>query len=188
MRMGNKRTSGVIRALDRLEEWIIPVAFTVMIVLLALQVGARYVFSFSFSWAEQLARIAFVWLAFGGISLAARRQLHLRVSALSDALPETARRLLRLVTDLLTVAFAAYVAYQIWIIMVVQMQRRQVFPAIPWLPTWVMYLAGGLGMAGLALRTLGGALASWNAKAEPSNVEPSHEAAVADLPGERVQS
>lgn len=44
--------------------------------------------------------------------------------------------------------------YKIGNMMLVVIQRRQVFSSMPWMPVWVMYLAGCLGMAGLSIRVI----------------------------------
>lgn len=45
-------------------------------------------------------------------------------------------------------------AYKIFGVMMVVVNRGQLFATVPWIPVWVMYLAGVLGMIGLSLRVI----------------------------------
>ena len=49
---------------------------------------------------------------------------------------------------------AAYLCYRIFNMMLLCIAQKQVFSAAKFLPVWVMYLAGVLGMGGTAIRTL----------------------------------
>lgn len=59
--------------------------FLVMTVIIALNVVTRFVFNFTLSWGEQLARLLLVWTSFAGISWAGKINAHMRVTALSLA-------------------------------------------------------------------------------------------------------
>lgn len=66
---------------NKIEMAIIVVLFSCMTLITFGSVVSRYCFSFTFSWAEQLTRVMFVWITFAGISLAGLRGAHMRVSA-----------------------------------------------------------------------------------------------------------
>ncbi len=51
---------GIMRHLGRWEEYLLFIVMMAMLIILGAQVICRYFFSFSFSWAEQGARIGFV--------------------------------------------------------------------------------------------------------------------------------
>ena len=72
------------------EEYIIIILFSSMIIILASQVFTRYILSFTLPWAEQLTRVMFVWITFAGISLAVSKRMHLRVTAITMIIPEMA--------------------------------------------------------------------------------------------------
>lgn len=139
--------------LDRIEEYIIALFMTIMVSVLAVQVFTRYVLSFSFPWAEQLTRILFVWITQAGVSLAAKHGMHLRVGAITAFVPEKAGKIINTIADVFTIGFSLYIAGLIWNIIKLQRSYGQVFPSMTWLPVWTMYLAGFLGMIGLACRT-----------------------------------
>jgi TRAP-type C4-dicarboxylate transport system permease small subunit len=139
--------------LDHLEENIIALFMTIMVSVLTVQVFARYVLSYGFSWAEQLTRILFVWITLAGVSLAAKRNMHLKVEAITNLVPERIAKIISIAADVFTIVFSLYIAGLISKIVLMQLSFGQVFPSMTWLPVWTMYLAGVFGMIGMAYRT-----------------------------------
>ena len=139
--------------LDRWEEYVLFVFMIFMLVVLSVQIFCRYFLAFSFSWAEQGARIGFVWLTMTGISLAAKRGLHLKIDLLAQVLPLSFAKKISIFSDIFTMLFGLYMGWLILQIVMLQLRFNQVFSGIPWLPTWTMYIAGVIGMFGLSART-----------------------------------
>lgn len=139
---------------DKIEIAIIVVLFTAMVAISGFTVISRYCFSFTFSWAEQITRIMFVWLTFAGISWAGLHGLHMRVAVLANLVGTRGGRALLFLGDVITILFSIYMSYKIYGVMMVVYARKQMFSAIPWMPVWIMYLAGVVGLAGLALRII----------------------------------
>jgi len=65
----------------------------VIVVLLFAGVVSRYVFGNPIIWVDEVASIAFIWLAMVGATLAVHRNEHLRLSLVVDRLPPRAREL-----------------------------------------------------------------------------------------------
>jgi len=141
-----------IYLLDHLEEYIIIALFTAILLILGSGVITRYIFSYTPSWAEQLARIFFVWVSFAGISLAARHGMHLRVTAINLILPKRIGKLVLLVGDLIASVVAFTIGYRILLLTISIYHRGQTFAAMTSVPVWVMYVAGALGMIGMGVR------------------------------------
>lgn len=146
------KKNGFLYYLDKWEEILLALFMTFMLITLTLQVFCRYVLSFSFSWAEQASRIGFVWLTMVGISLAAKKNMHLKIDALAQFVPKSAK-FLNFITGATTILFGIGMGYLILKTVIMQIQLKQFFSAIPWLPAWTMYIAGVIGMFGLAFRT-----------------------------------
>ncbi|MBU2514665.1 TRAP transporter small permease [bacterium] len=144
----------MLKILDRWEEYALFGFMISMLAVLLVQVFCRYVLSFSFSWAEQAARIGFVWLTMIGISIAAKKGLHLKVDMLNQILPRPAGRIVSWFSNLATILFGFIMCWLILKTVLMQIRLNQVFSSIPWLPTWTMYIAGTVGMLGLSLRTI----------------------------------
>lgn len=64
-----------------------------IVLLLAVGVVARYVFGSPLFWADELASMAFLWIAMLGAALAVDRNEHLRLNLVVDRLPPGAREL-----------------------------------------------------------------------------------------------
>ena len=87
-----------------------PIAMTVIFYLIMLlvfgQVVLRFGFETGFSWAEELARFAFVWLMYFAFSYATRCQRHIRVSFFAQMLGERFNKILMIFCDFLFLGFA----------------------------------------------------------------------------------
>lgn len=91
---------------------VLAAAFTLALVILVLaNVVARYAFSTGLDWADELTRLAFMWVVFLGAFVALRRGAHLSLTALVDRLPLRARSIVLLVGELLAAAFLGYLVY-----------------------------------------------------------------------------
>jgi TRAP-type C4-dicarboxylate transport system permease small subunit len=74
------------------------------------QVVARYVFSASFTWAEEVSVVILLWAAWAGACLALKQGAHLKVRILEDRLTEKNRLILRLVLVCLIIPFLVMIA------------------------------------------------------------------------------
>lgn len=139
---------------DNIERSIIIVLFILMTIILFTNVVTRYIFHFTFSWAEQAARFMFVWMTFAGVSLAGMTKSHLQVTVVNMVLGEKRAQYVFWFGDIVVVIFSLFLSYKISTVMMRVMATGQVFPAIPWLPAWPLYLSGVLGMFGFAARII----------------------------------
>ena len=139
---------------DNLEVMTIIFFFSWMVIISSFTVISRYFFSFTFSWAEQLSRIFFVIVTFAGISLAAKKGSHLKVTVLTGIFPGMPAQILIIFGDLVSVVFGFLIAYQIFLLALLQMEMGQTFAAIPGLPMWVMYLPGSIFLVLFSFRII----------------------------------
>ena len=160
-----------LKILDKWEEYVLFIFMMAMLGILLVQVFCRYVLSFSFSWAEQAARIGFVWLTMVGISLAAKKGLHLKVDMLNQILPRPLAKVVTIFSDVATVLFGFAMGWLIFRTVLMQVRLNQVFSSIPWLPTWTMYAAGTVGMVGLSVRTVQRVLGEARLKKQEEGVQ-----------------
>lgn len=98
----------IFTILNEFENYIGAALLLVMLVLLTLQVITRYVFKFSFTWTEELSTIMFVWLVYLGCSSAVLKGQHLRIDLLLEALKGKAKKAAYILTDVITMAFCAW--------------------------------------------------------------------------------
>lgn len=79
--------------LDRLVGGAIIAAMAAMVVVVSLQVLLRYVFNTSLDWAEDVARLLFVWSIFLAIPLGVKQGSHIAIELLTLHLTPAARQL-----------------------------------------------------------------------------------------------
>ena len=97
---------------DHLEEIILLPAFTVSTVLIFIQVIMRYVFHHSLAWSEELVRYMYVWETWIGVSYAAHRGSHLRITMIRDKLPPKAKQAVEILVMIIWIGFAVFVFSQ----------------------------------------------------------------------------
>ncbi len=91
-------------------ESLIIVMFSLsMTVIVFAQVVMRYVFNSAFPWAEELSRYLFIWIIYLGISYSCRTRRHVRVMFALKRMPETMRRIVIILGDVLFVCYCAIV-------------------------------------------------------------------------------
>jgi len=98
--------------IDNAEEILAGSMLMATVVLLFMQVVLRYFFGKSIAWTEEMSRYTFMWMVYIAASLAAKQDTHIRVTAQLSILPESLRRYVLLVADLLWLAFNAVVIWE----------------------------------------------------------------------------
>lgn len=81
------------RFLDAFEDAAVFLLFGVAVILYFSQVVSRYLFGFTFPWAEELIVTLVVWACFIGASLAVRHKAHISVDLLVRKLPAAPHRI-----------------------------------------------------------------------------------------------
>lgn len=81
----------LIAAFDVAAGWSLVGLLIVMVAVVALQVLLRYVFNSSLDWADELARLCFVWSIFIAIPLGLKGGAHIGIEMLVARLPESLR-------------------------------------------------------------------------------------------------
>ncbi|MCI8312293.1 MAG: TRAP transporter small permease [Lachnospiraceae bacterium] len=122
--------------LDRVEEIVAAVCLSVMTVLAFANVVARYVFSASFSFSEEITTYLFVLLSLLGTAIAARRRAHLGLTILTDLVSPKVRRILHIIGYLFAVAFTGAIFYYGILMVISQRQLGQVTANMQW-PEWI---------------------------------------------------
>jgi TRAP-type C4-dicarboxylate transport system permease small subunit len=88
-----------------------------MTVVVCAQVLLRYGFAGSFDWAEETARLCFVWLIFLAMPLAVKRGIHVSVEIFTNLLPVGTRKGLQRLTSILSAVLMAIVVYYSFIVL-----------------------------------------------------------------------
>ena len=125
-----------MRILDRIEEIVAAVCLSVMTILAFANVVARYVFSASFSFSEEITTYLFVLLSLLGTAIAARRRAHLGLTILTDVVNPGVRKILHIIGYVFAVAFTGAIFYYGIQMVLSQRQLHQVTANMQW-PEWI---------------------------------------------------
>ena len=139
--------------LSRIEEVLCVIALVIMTVLTFANVIARYVFSASFSFSEEITTYLFVLLSLLGSAVAARRKAHLGFTALIDIVPENVRRIFHAISFLLATLFSSALFVFGMKMVYSQMSRGQVTAGMQW-PEWIFGAFVSLGALFITLEFL----------------------------------
>lgn len=102
----------VTSRLERVTSWVTIVAVGVMTVMVAAEVFSRYVLASSIIFANELARLMFVWTIFLGLPLALMRGRHVGMTLMLVLLPPSASREVKRLGILCAAVLMATVLYQ----------------------------------------------------------------------------
>jgi C4-dicarboxylate transporter, DctQ subunit len=104
----------VLSWLERLEEGFIAFLLAGMTVLTFVQVIARYVFNYSYTWALELITLLFAWMIFIGIPYGVRIGSHIGVDALVRNLGARAARVTGAIAAALCLAYSVILLIASW--------------------------------------------------------------------------
>jgi TRAP-type C4-dicarboxylate transport system permease small subunit len=82
-----------------------------MVVIIFAQVLARYAFSNSLSWSEEIGRYLFVWMTFIGSAIAVRNRLHVSLDMFVSHLPRQLQKICLLISYVSMAVFTAVLIY-----------------------------------------------------------------------------
>jgi TRAP-type C4-dicarboxylate transport system permease small subunit len=100
-----------VKFLDRIEEIIGGVSLGVMVTIAFVNVLTRYLFKYSMAFTEELTLYLFVWATLMGASIAFREGSNIAVSFLYDRFGLKGRRMLDVLSAVLSVVFFTTLAY-----------------------------------------------------------------------------
>jgi TRAP-type C4-dicarboxylate transport system permease small subunit len=120
----------VLRRLDRWLDQALYHASAIMLLVIAAAViytvVARYFFSASPIWSEEVPRVFFLWLCYLGVAVATRRGHNLRVTVIVDRFPPRLRALTDVIMDVLVIVMLVVLLYFNWRIVVFASGTRMV--------------------------------------------------------------
>ena len=106
----DNRTSGIVSLLallNRLALWAAGIGLVAMTAFVAWQVFCRYILNDSPSWTEPGAVMLMSWFIFLGAAVGVRENYHLGFDVLLYVLPKSGKRVLRMISDVVILAFGA---------------------------------------------------------------------------------
>lgn len=168
--------NGVLALYFRFIEGFAGVTLGVILVVMVVQVVARYVFSASLIWAEELCRHILIWQTFLLLGVAYRRGEFVAFEILPVMLKPKVRLVLKTVTAVPILVFLVLIAVYGW--RYAEVVQRQTIPALDFIWSsltghnlnvsvrWV-YIAVPVGSALLGLHVLADLVESWQRLRHP---------------------
>ncbi len=103
---------GVLRKIDQDgERWLLLILYAMIVATIAMEVIRRFVLSYSSIWGEEIARYAFIYLAWIGASSAIRERAHIRIDVILHYLRPRAKAAVYLFGDFATLTLAVIALY-----------------------------------------------------------------------------
>ncbi|MBA4700208.1 MAG: TRAP transporter small permease [Ruminococcus sp.] len=120
----------MVRWLDKhLEEVLLLVMLCAMVVIMGIQITARYVFSSSLSWSEEITRYLFICSGFLSASFCVKKSASVKIDQLVQLLPGRGVHILRLVSYTIELIFFSYLIPFAWGYMMSGVKSGQLSPA-----------------------------------------------------------
>jgi TRAP-type C4-dicarboxylate transport system permease small subunit len=144
------------------------VTFSGMFLCVLVQVIFRYFLDSPLTWSDELGRYLFVWCAFLGWVIAARRRSHLAIVSVQAMLPPRGHALLQLVAALAAIAFAGVLCFY-----GLRITERNLDVETPSLffTIGVVYAIVPAAAVAVALHACVDALAAWRAVVDPGRAQ-----------------
>lgn len=164
--MSNRHTPfGVLGKIDagigRIETTILGCGIIAMALNTIANVFGRYVFNQSIYFSEELNEFLIVIVTFMGLGYATRKGIHIRMSAIYDALPVKARKGLMIVISATTAVMMATLAWYAFEYVQKVASRGRITPALQ-LPLYLTYIWVVVGLVLTAFQYLLTALRNLN--------------------------
>lgn len=138
----------------RLIEDLLIAGFVAMIAMVFGNVVLRYGFNSGITSSEELSRLIFVWLTFGGAFLVAKDGQHLGMTTLVTMLGRNGRWWCRLAVEVLSLLCMAMLVVGCWQQAAINLANHQPVTGVPVAVTYLAGLLGGLGIGALNLAAL----------------------------------
>jgi TRAP-type C4-dicarboxylate transport system permease small subunit len=141
----------VVRSLERLADWLLIGLFLLIFALVLAQIFFRYVLDDPLVWSEELARLAFVWVAMLAWSLGSRRRSHITITYFAGLLPRAPRLLLAIAAQGLIVLLCSLLVWHGWGLTLRNLDMQLITVGLPYA---VVYVVVPLGAAIVMLYAL----------------------------------
>lgn len=148
-----------------IEEYLGGALLGVMVVVIFLQIIARYIFGDSFSWSEELARYCAIWLIYITLGAVVLKAQHVTVDAIVSRLPESVKRpweqgiqVVILALNIVLIVFGTILVARV-------AELGALSPALQ-LPMWVVYAAVPVGLLLASVRAVQASIAIWRPRPE----------------------
>lgn len=96
---------------QNIERWLLLVFYSMIVATISVEVVRRFVFSYSSIWGEEIARYAFIYLVWIGVSAAVRERAHIRIDVIMNYLTPRGQAVIYLLGDAVMLFVALIALY-----------------------------------------------------------------------------
>ncbi|WP_428624819.1 TRAP transporter small permease [Sedimenticola sp.] len=144
--------SSLVKQLQRLEDLLLTLLLTGMILLATGQIMLRNIWDYSLSWGDPTLRLMVLWLTLLGAMAATRDNHHIRIDLLARYLPERSLGFIQRLTNSFATLICALLAWHSARFVLFEMEEGSRF--LDLLPIWPFQLIMPIGFASITLRLL----------------------------------
>jgi len=135
----------LFRLIQKIEAWLLAASMIGIAVLTIVNVFTRTVLNFSLASAEELSQFFMIVVTFVGLSYAASKGRHIRMTAIYDLLPHRPRKALAIAISGTTALLMFFLAYQSAHYARIVADLGSESPVLQ-VPLFIVYLAAPLGL------------------------------------------
>jgi TRAP-type C4-dicarboxylate transport system permease small subunit len=140
------------RGVEFIEDTLLVLILIMMIVLASSQIALRNIWDSGIAWGDPLLRLSVLWVGLLGAMAATREDNHITIDVFYRYMPNTAKIIIRAITDLFAAAVCAIVAYYSIGLIIIEKQESSI--AFAGIPAWITELIIPIGFGVMALRFL----------------------------------
>lgn len=130
----------VLRALQQLENWLLVITFTVMVIAIFIQVVNRNIFKIPVSGFEEAAKYCMVYMVMLGTELGLRDGSQIAVTGVVDKFHGKAHKILLMISKIIVIGFSGIMTFTSWNMVMKQVKIGQLSPGLG-IPMAVPYFA-----------------------------------------------
>lgn len=129
----------LISAIDRnCERWLLLVFYSMIVVTIGTEVVRRFALSYSSTWAEEVARYAFIYLVWIGVAAAVRDRGHIRIDVILGFLGNRGKSIIYLIGDFVMLFVAVLALYYSYETLMVSMKYQSVTHGLGVAQAWFL--------------------------------------------------
>jgi TRAP-type C4-dicarboxylate transport system permease small subunit len=140
------------RSIELIEDTLLVIILIMMIILASSQIALRNIWGSGIAWGDPLLRLSVLWVGLLGAMAATREDNHITIDVFYRYMPDTAKMIIRAITDLFSAIVCAIVAYYSIGLIIIEKQENSI--AFAGIPAWITELIIPICFGVMALRFL----------------------------------
>ncbi len=129
----------LLSAIDRnCERWLLLMFYSMIVVTIGTEVVRRFALSYSSTWAEEVARYAFIYLVWIGVAAAVRDRGHIRIDVILGFLGNRGKAVIYLFGDFVMLFVAILALYYSYETLMISMKYQSVTHGLGVAQAWFL--------------------------------------------------